>query len=331
MIRLGTSFLTALLPFLGGYARAQTFTVSTVTTPNVGNVVAANSGQTIFRADASTGTVTRVAGAGVRLSTTTVRSLVTFSCGNQTACDTSNLVIAIASAGASTGRAVALQNFTASASGATALIITAPGVGNSINLVLGPVGRNSSKTLWVGFDLGIQGNDSSSASGAALSNFTITVSRVSGSAPFTAAGSVIAYVFRALAVSNTRALSFGRIVRPTGGTGTVALSPVTGLVTVTGTGARVLSSPTPASALFAITGEGGQAISISVPSSFVMTGAAGNLTVNTTSSVSGAQVLNGLSGSQGSMQLQVGGSYGISAATPAGAYAGTIAVTVQYN
>ncbi len=312
-------------------AMAQTFTVPTISVSDYGSIVAANSGQTVFRASATTGVVTRVSGTGTILSTPSVRSLVTIRCGNQNACNTRNARVSITISGSPTGRAGPLNNFTVSTSGASGTIAVAPGTGNSITFQLGPIGRNSSKTFWLGSDLPINGNNTSGATGTATSGFVVTVSRTSGLSPSSTMGSTQARVLRALSISATSNLNFGKIVRPRIGTGSVSLNATTGTVSVTGTGAAAISSASTSRATYSITGEGGQSISVAVPGSMTMTGPGGSIAVAISPTLSGNQTLSGSLGGAGSLNLGLGGSFTISSTTATGTYSGSIAVTVQYN
>lgn len=312
-------------------AQAQTFTVTSIGTGNYGNVVAAPTGLSIFRAPAATGAVTKLSGNAVRLSSTSVRSLVTVACGNQTACNTANAQLTVTVTGTPTGRATALQNFTVSTSGATATIAQTPGTGSAITFRIGPVGRNASKTFWLGYDLPINGNNSAGSTGSASANMAVTISRVSGGAPNSRSGLVTAQVFRGIALTRGANLAFGRIVLPRTGSGTVSLAPTTGVVSVTGNGTAALGTPAPDAASFAVSGEGGQAVSISVPSTFTMTGGANAITVTTIPSLIGVQVLSGALGAAGSLSFDVGGSFPLTSGTPSQVYSGTFSVTVAYN
>ncbi|WP_310534681.1 DUF4402 domain-containing protein [Novosphingobium sp.] len=329
-LRLAFMALIAALAWSGA-AHAQTFTVTSIGAGNFGNIVAAPTGQSIFRASAATGTVTKLSGNAVRLSSASVRSLVTVACGNQVACITSNAQLTITVTGTPTGRAAALQNFTVSTSGATASIAVSPGTGSSITFQVGPVGRNASKTFWLGYDLPINGNNTAGLTGNATSNMVITVSRVGGGTPSSTSGTTSAQVFRGIAVTRSANLAFGRIVLPRSGSGTVSLAPTTGVMTVTGNGTAALGTPAPDAASFAVSGEGGQAVSISVPTTFTMTGGANAITVTTIPSLSGVQVLSGALGAAGSLSFDVGGSFPLTSGTPSQAYSGTFSVTVAYN
>lgn len=312
-------------------ASAQKVTVASISTADFGNVAAAAGGQTLLRTDPASGTVSRISGAGTRLSTAAVRSLVTVECNNSKKCDDNDVLVTITTTSAPTGRAAALQNFTVSTSGATAVIVTPPGSGSSISFTIDPLGRGETRTFWVGFDLPVQGNDTAAATGLATAAFVVTVSRTNGAGQASVlAGLVQARIFRALAITASQNLAFGRISKPSSGAGTVSLAPASGAVTVSGIGVKALGSSASAAGAFIISGEGGQSVSVSVPS-FTMTGATGSITVTTNPTVSGAQVLSGALGAAATLPLQVGGSFNLSAATPAESYSGSVTVTVQYN
>lgn len=331
MIRRLMFLLAAIGLGWGGAAMAQTFTVSSIGAANLGNVAAAASGQTIFRAAAASGIVTKLSGNGVRLGSGTVRSLVTVACGDQGACSTANALVTITTIGSPTGRAAALQTFTVSTSGATATIVLAPGTGSSITFRIGPVGRNSSKTFWAGYDLPINGDNAAGATGNAASSFVVTASRTDGTRANSLSDAVAANVFRSLTIAKTADLNFGRISAPRSGTGTVSLASANGAVTVSGTGVSALSAVTPGAAAFTIAGEGGQSLSVSVPTTFVITGTGGSITVTTSPSHSGVQTLSGAIGAAGTIPLKIGGSFNLSTSTGLGTYTGSLSVTVQYN
>jgi len=331
MERLLATMILALVVTWATPSHAQRFTVGNVTSADLGNVTSATSGETTFRASSATGAVTKVSGGGKRVSGGSVRSRVTIQCNNRATCNTRNALVTIRPTGSTTGRAEALRNFTVSTAGASATIAVPPGAGNSISFQIGPVGRRSSKTFWVGYDIPIAGNDSGDATGNASSNFLVTVSRTNGRRPNSRVGTVDGNVLRAIAVATKSNLNFGGLVRPRSGVGTVSLNPATGNVSVTGAGTTRLSAPSPSAAMFSISGEGGQSVSVFVPLTLTMSGPSGDIVVTTNPDISGAQVLSGSAGSGGSLPLKVGGSFNISSATPTGAYTGTFAVTVQYN
>lgn len=311
--------------------QAQTFSVSSVDAVAVGNVAAGAIGETVLRLDPATGVVSRITGSGDRLSTVSARSLVTIACRTGTNCNSSRALVTISTVGTPTGRALALRNFTVSTAGASASLATLPGTGSSISFNLSPIGLNQSKTFWVGFDLPIRGDDSGIQTNSASSGFAVTVSRLNGTGVDSKSQTVSANVIRSLAIAKSSDLVFGRIIVPSSGIGTVSLDPVTGLVTATGTGVAVLGTPASAAAQFTVSGEGGQGISVTIPPSFILSGPGGTIAVATSANATGAQVLSGTLGGAGALALRVGGSYTINAATPRGAYSGTLTVTVQYN
>ena len=91
MIGMRSFFLAlALAAVLKTPAYAQNFSVSSVSTADFGNVAAASTGQTILRASPATGAVTAVSGAGARISSGMVRSLVTIACAGPPACNSNN-------------------------------------------------------------------------------------------------------------------------------------------------------------------------------------------------------------------------------------------------
>lgn len=314
---------------LSSAAGAQTVQSITPSTPDLGNVVSAATGTTIFRIASSSGAVTRVSGTGVRLSTTTTRALVTVAC-NSTACKNNALNIRVGSIGSPVGRAAALTNFTITAG--TATITVLPTGTNPVSFTILGLSSGGTATFWVGADFPIQADNSGAATGTASSGFYVYVA-VAPSTPTTGstAGLAVAKVFRPISIAQSTALAFGKIVRPSSGSGTVSIAAATGVRSLTGTGASGLSSPVPTRATYTVSGEGGQAFSLTVPASFQMTGPGTPLTVTLSSTASGAKTLSSVVGSAGTLAFSVGGSFPITSTTVSGAYQGSYAVTVQYN
>ena len=310
-------------------ASAQTYGNPTFSGGAIGNVASAVTGQTVFRISSSTGTVTVQSGSGARISTGAAQVTVTVSCGNQAACGTDRPVITISSSGAPTGRAAALTNFTATAG--TATFFSGPTGTNPVSITLNSIGQNGSKSFTIGFDFPI---NSTGTAGSASSGYTVGITRNGGGGGGSGSASSIATanVFRAVTISKTTDIAFGKIVRPKTGTGTVSLTAA-GVRSVTGTGSFAFASPAPTSAAFSVSGEGGQAITINIPTSFTMTSGANTLTVTTVSTGGGVQTLSGTLGNAGTppTAITVGGSFPISSTTATGTYSGTFSVTVQYN
>ncbi len=309
-------------------ALSQTVQSISPSAPDLGNVVSAPSGDTVFRVSASSGAVTRVSGTGARLSTGTTRALVTIACNAGGQCSSKDINVRVGSFGSGTGRAGQLSNFTVAPGTAT---FTGPPTGtNPVSFALAPIGSGGTATFWVGADFPIRGNETAAATGNATSGFYVYVSFATPTAGSTS-GLAVARVFRPINIAASSNLAFGRIVRPTSGTGTVAINASSGARTVSGTGTVGLSSPAPTRALYTVSGEGAQAFSLSFPATFQMTGPGTPLTVTLTSTASGTQSLGSAIGSTGTFVLGIGGSFPISSTTATGLYQGTYRVTVQYN
>lgn len=318
----------ALAMLLGSTARAQTYSVDSITTANLGDVVSAASGSSSLRAASSSGAVTVQSGSAVRISTNGASATVTISCTGTNACSTANPYVTLALAGSPTGRLgyITSVNLT----NGTATITSAYSAGSYIVINLSPIPRNTARTFIVGYDVPVAGNDSGSVTGNAVSSYLITASRPNGGGSDSLAGDITAKVIRPIDITKTADLQFGGVTRPSTGTGTLTLTPA-GVVSVSGTSVRRMASPNPTPAAFTVTGEGGQAVTVSVPSTFTLTGTAGTVTATTSSTGSGAQVLSGSTGSAGTVQVKVGGTIPLSGTTAVGTYTGTLTVTVQYN
>lgn len=324
--------LTMLLMALAfaGAAKAQSYTVSSITGGSLGNVVSASSGSSTFRVTASSGAVTRQSGSAVRLSTSSANATITIGCsgGNSTACSSSYISVTITASGAGTGRTSSLQNL--SVASGTVNLLTTPASGTTLQFYVNPIARGTTRTILLGFDMAILGNDSTRATGTATASFTVTAQRVSGGGSSTLSRSATATVIRPIDIAKTADLSFGTVTRPTTGSGSIVLSPA-GTVTTSGTGVRRLTATTAQPAQFTISGEGGQSVTVSVPSTVTLSSGANSVTVTTSSTGSGSQVLSGAIGSSGTATVSVGGTLPLSSSTAAGTYTGTLTVTTQYN
>jgi hypothetical protein len=323
--------LALVMLFASTPAFAQNFTLTSVTSVNLGTIGAAASGDTRFQAPASGGSLSRISGAGTAVSTGTARVLVTVSCANQPACDTDGALIAVAQTGTPSNRAYALENFTASATGGTATITNTPTTGNSISFTIGPVGRSSSKTFYLGYDFIVKGDASLAPSGTSSAGLSVTISRTNGNGPSSSSGTVSASVFRMLDATSSGVLAFGSVSRPATGSGSVSIAPGATSVTVSGDRVRSVPGSTPSTPTVGITGEGGQSITVTVPATFPMTGPGGTITVTTNPDKSGTQTLSGSLGGPGALTVQVGGTLPLTSTTGLGLYTGTFSVLVQYN
>lgn len=144
-------------------------------------------------------------------------------------------------------------------------------------------------------------------------------------------------IFRPITLTKNTDLSFGTVVRPVTGSGTVTVSEVDGARSLSGSGA-LLNTGAPATqaaagrATYTVNGEGGQTFSISVPANFNMTRTGGSETITvilTPSSTTG--LLSNALGQAGTASFGVGGQIPISSSTAGGAYTGAFTTTVAYN
>lgn len=308
-----------------------TYQISIDTPMNLGSVVAAPSGNTVFRISPTTGAAPVISGAGRRISTSSARSQVTLTCKPASAadldCQTKKVILQIGPIGSVTGRARPLNLF--SVSTGTVSIIGPPNGANAIAVQMQAPGNNTPRTFFVGADFPVAGDDSNLPTGPGQNGFYVSVLGPNGAVVSTDADVGLVVVYRALAIAKTADLNFGRIQTPTSGTSTVSLDAATGVRSITGS-AFGYPTPAPTRAAFSITGEGGQQVSLSVPSSFDLIGPS-TLTVTVSDTAPNAPSLSGVVGSAGSYNFTVGGAFSIFPATPPGSYAGVLTVSVDYN
>lgn len=137
-------------------------------------------------------------------------------------------------------------------------------------------------------------------------------------------------ILQPVTISQNSALSFGTIVRPVSGSGTISIG--TGADTVSTTGGAIALRGTTSRARYTLAGEGGEIVSITMPASFAMTkSGATDLTVTLTRSPSGNATLSGTILSTGTAALVIGGSFPISSTTTVGDYTGSFTVSLAYN
>ncbi|MFM6950384.1 MAG: DUF4402 domain-containing protein [Novosphingobium sp.] len=333
MIRLVSVLFAFLLAFggLAGPAQAQIYAVFSVSNVALGTVAGGITGQTVIRVNPDNGVTSTVSGAGGRVATTSVRSLVTVGCAGGSVCSSSAPLITVYTPSTASGRMGAPTNFTVSTVGATATLATQPTTGSSITFLLQPIPDAAARTFWVGFDVPIAGDNSALAGGARTVYLAVQASRSDYTMANGLYASISATIVRGLAITKSSDLAFGRVFAPTSGTGSVSINATTGARTVTGTGAVAAPGAATSAAQFSIAGEGGQAISVTVPATFSLTSPNGTISVATSATASGAQVLSGTSGTAGALVVRVGGSYNFSPTTPPGIYSGLLTVNVAYN
>jgi len=138
-----------------------------------------------------------------------------------------------------------------------------------------------------------------------------------------------ATIIQPISLTVSSSLSFGTVVRPSSGSGTVVIGN-TGAVSTTG-GAVVLASSTTSYPSYSVGGEGGQAITVTFPSTMTLTGPGGATLTVTLSHSAFAANLSGALGSAGTATFTAGGSLPVASTTTTGAYTGTYNVTVAYN
>ncbi|MGA0606614.1 DUF4402 domain-containing protein [Phenylobacterium sp. VNQ135] len=141
-------------------------------------------------------------------------------------------------------------------------------------------------------------------------------------------------VYQPITISKASDLSFGTVMRPASGNGTIYINKTTGARTADGAASLVANGPNaaPSRAAFTVSGETGLNISITVPQSFDMlrSGGGGTVQVMLDSTASGGQLTGNTNGS-GTFGFGVGGQVLLSNGTPTGAYSGTFTVSVAYN
>lgn len=315
-----------------GAAHAASYTLNVTGPMDLGSVATASSGDTVFRVDPATGSVSVVSGGGRRLSTASARVQVNVTCkpsrAGDTDCTDKNVAIRISTIGALVGRARAFPAFYAA--NGTANIVAPPAGAAPVSFELAPLGANSQKNFFVGADFPIAGDDSGLASGNGENAFFVSVVGANGVmlAGDTDKGKFKA--FRSLAIGKTEDLSFGRIQRPTSNNSTVNLNAGTGNRTVSGNGVG-FATPAPTRAAFTITGEGGQQVSLSVPTNLTLVGPSATLPVSITKTGGNSPSLSGGLGNAGAYSFSIGGSFTLNPTTPVGSYSATLTVTVDYN
>lgn len=128
-------------------------------------------------------------------------------------------------------------------------------------------------------------------------------------------------------VSATQGLDFGVVTRPANaGVSTVSMD-ASSHVTVTGSGDAVHGAGAVSSAKFDVAGEAGVTYSTTQALTIDQPGLT-NISVTAPATTSGAP---GVIPASGVQEIRFGGSFQVSAATPAQAYTGSLQVTVNYN
>jgi len=137
-------------------------------------------------------------------------------------------------------------------------------------------------------------------------------------------------IIQPLTITKDADLSFGRIVKPSTGTGTVSIADSADTVTA-GSGAVALTGIATSRAKFTIDGEGAQGITITVPADFDLENGTDTITVTLDADRPASDTLDGTLGGDGTRALNVGGSFSLPTGISTGEYTGTFTVSVAYN
>lgn len=298
-----------------------------ITPPDLGTVTSAASGTTGFRISPSSGVVTKAWGGGSRVSTHTTRALVSITCndldGGNNNCDNFRVKVRVGALGTASGRAGAPSDFTVQMG--TAQLYSGPTGSSPTDFVLTPINEGQTVTFYLGMDIPVMGEDSSSSTGQAASGFYVYANRFPKTPEEGDTALAVLRVNKPLAVGAASHLNFGVVSKPTSGVTTVSVDAASGARTVSGLSVGLSTSST-SSAEYLVTGENQQALQITVPPTVLLSGPSA-LTVTTSNNVPFSPTLN----TSGQFRFRVGGSVQISTSTPVGSYTGTIPVTVNYN
>ena len=319
----------ALAPFAGWStdSRAQTYTVKGIVLSGSAGTLTAGASVVTLTLSPS-GSFSPV---GYQRSVTAPTYTVTVKCvdgGTAALACTSHAMVAVIHdpGGVVTGsRLSPLQNFTIGNN--TQTVLGGPVGSSPATFTLSALTNSATATFRVGFAVPVL---TSGATGLSTTRtFSVAVGPSTSSVTSTMSSTMVAIVWRPMALGVTGSLDFGKVVKPVSGTGTFTLTPAGSLST---SGGAIMPGNSHSVPSFTVTGEGGQAFSLTVPASFVMSRSGSSLTVSTSTSFSGTtQSLSGAVNAQGSFPFTVGGELPISATSPSGAYTGNLVVEVQYN
>lgn len=313
----------AVLTLAASPLRGQTFTVETISPAQVdlGQLVSAGNGDTVFRISATDGSVSKQSGQGTRQGTGMARALISLRCADSDDCETSEATVTISATGSPVGRAGGLTNFTIAPGASPPILGTATG-SEIVTFTVSGIPRDQTRDIYLGADFILA---ASGTTGTASADYLVSV----GSS--TRGGTISATAWRPITLANLSALSFGRIIPPSAGTATILLDAQSGTRTVSEGEARPLPSPAPTIAQFRVSGEGGQSFAIDIPATFQITGPGGSLAVMTNSDTATSATLNAAQGAEGVYNFNVGGAMSLPAGTEPGAYSGSFQVSVHYN
>lgn len=314
-------------------AIAQTYTVDSITAPAFGTLVTATTGATTY---GNNGIVSVLSGSGVIYAGPVTRGLVTIRCadgsGNPRRCNNaSNFArVTVGANGTIGGRAQAISKFTAVSNSGTVGAGTSTGAGPLSFLFSGWTAAGT-RTFYLDVNLPLNGDNVGGTTGAATSGFYVRVDKDPAVPVAGLTGSVTATVRRSMQVNKSTDLSFGTIIRPPSGSGTVTIATGGGRtpggavppIAMTGVGLAYLYG----AATYQLFGEPGTAFTLTVPASVDLLGPSNHLLIPLTPNISGSMNMD----PSGSMALNIGGTVTISNTTNTGLYTQTFSVSVVYN
>ena len=144
----------------------------------------------------------------------------------------------------------------------------------------------------------------------------------------TATASVSVTILAPVTLQATQGLDFGVVTKPgNAGANTITLDPTSSAVTLSGAGDGARSAGSVSAAKFSLIGEAGITYSTTQSLTFAQPG----LTRVSVSSPVAASGALGVIPASGMQELRFGGAFELTANTPAQAYSGALAVTVNYN
>jgi Domain of unknown function (DUF4402) len=126
-----------------------------------------------------------------------------------------------------------------------------------------------------------------------------------------------------LTINSSSNLSFGTVLRPTSGSGTLNVSTSGSL---TATGFTLTEAGTVSAASVTFKGSALAAVSVIIPSTFTLTNLQSKTLTVTTTNNAGSNL-----SSTGLMTVQIGGSIPLSTSTSTGTYTGSFTVSASYN
>ena len=161
---------------------------------------------------------------------------------------------------------------------------------------------------------------------ATAMTLSATAGLASGSVTATASASVT--ILAPVTIQATQGLDFGAVTKPANaGANTITLDAASSNVTLSGAGDGARAAGSVSAAKFDLIGQAGITYSTTQSLTFAQPGLT-RVSVSTPVATSGSF---GVIPPSGVQELRFGGAFDLNAATPAQAYTGSLAVTVNYN